>query len=282
MFNHLSLPSYVSMARAKLHSSAAHGAKDDIGLCRWVLLKNSLTNAMGRSTDPVSHKPSVVSPPSTEDIVIQHDSSNDDEADVFLFPDGDVFAESFGVEAEHADINNTHNDHDAEGSEAQWFDSLWESLIEDNDDNLHISPDPEDEEEESDLMSLLDLPSDSSLTSSVTSPEMIHLPPSPPLIAVSFTPHSDPYNLLTYSDTSVTDDLDPLAPPDSTEDSSSDTDSEPPHTPFTRSTSSLPGSLLSGPPVIRILDRDVDDFGLRYPFDQHFSMDPPQEFEQAC
>jgi len=291
MFPNLSLQSFASIARDKLHSSASYGVRDNARLHRWVLLKNSLTNALSRSTETPP-------PPTTTLVSVSASapelSSRDDEYDAFLFPDGDVFAESF------VDTGNTKpesNDEDRHGSEAQWLNSLLESLDDNSETDtlvtvVSVDADADEEEdEESDLMSLLDLPD--SMASST--PESILLPPSPPLSAFD-SPAAALHNFwahqrlpLTYTSISsdISDDIDALALPDVIEDSSSDTDSESLNTPFTRSTSSLGDAQRQ--PFVRIVEGEppIHSNTSQYPYEFEAGIDthhhhPSESFEQEC
>jgi hypothetical protein len=239
MFNNLSLHSCVSMARDKLHSAAAHGPRDNVRLCRWVLLKNSLTNTLTRSTESSPPPYSDVSP--TPKSIPPPDLHREPTIEAFLFPDGDVFAESFSADDQFSEGATPEVDL---GAEALWLNSLLESLSEENEaDGLTVAvPVDDDEEEELDLVSLLDLPSSEDLSISIT-PESIRLPPSPPLPpsnseTSAFRLYSHD-GRIAYSLSELSDDLESLAPPDVIEDSCSDTDSDSIVTPFTRSFSSL-------------------------------------------
>ncbi len=258
MFNNISLHSCVSLARDKLHGAATHGPRDNLRLCRWVLLKNSLTNAISRSTETTPSPPADIPlPPSPEPVFATLEQVPEIEA--FLFPDGDVFAEFFPVDEQYSTSVSSHADL---GSEAQWLDSLLESLSEEQEPDTLVAAAPayDEEDEDCDLVSLLDLPSSEDL--SLSTPESICLPPSPPL--EPFLPGQPshplypPNHLMLYSLSDLSDDLESLALPDAIEDSYSDTDSDSINTPFTQSLSSLAEGANHSPAAMRQLVHIVD------------------------
>jgi hypothetical protein len=223
-------------------------------LHRWVLLKNSINSPTLSSSIASS---SDLPPP---DAHHHHHSSYSEEDDdestdellgsvtvpTFMFPDAGNFVERPHDDAQHS-------------SEAQWLDSLLETLGDDDDDDFgadseqHLSSSTEDDDEH------LFSPSASPMSSSDDLPHMHHQPsyfshPSVPysapfsypssltcIYSPSFdsslaalpAPYEDP---LPYS---VSDDVDDLAVPDAIDDTSDD-ESDAPQTPsLGRSTSPL-------------------------------------------
>jgi len=236
--------SLYSLARSKLHLSTS--SKDSCSLHRWVLIKNSIVNSQSSTPPPAL-------PDTHHDSVDEDDDDDADEVldsvevvDSFMFPDaGKLVSESSTDEAK--------------ASEAQWLDSLLETLGDDDDDDFsvdsehHLSALPADDDEfplyssmVSPISSPGDLPNHSSYypTSSISVQYPVPYPPyHPPLIHAyhfdttlvsSFSaPHEDP---LPYYDL---DDLEDLPVPDAIEDTSDD-ESDAPTTPsLGRSSSSL-------------------------------------------
>jgi len=232
-------PNLFTMARSKLHSVVGAGAKDNCSLHRWVLLKNSIV----RSHSPAVPVVSTDTSPSND--VHRHDGEEEeedtftDEEDMFVFPDAGVF-----VDAREAE---------APSSEAQWLDSLLETLgdePEDDDSDMQVSVSPDDDF--SPPMSPLSSSDDLFGAHSYYPPfenvqHPVYYPPNPypashpPVVrpcqldsdfhaALDMCPHSEP---LPYAD-----DVDDLSVPDAIEDTSDD-ESDAPTTPFARSTSSL-------------------------------------------
>ncbi|KAF8911161.1 hypothetical protein CPB84DRAFT_1763481 [Gymnopilus junonius] len=235
------------LARNKLHLSVS--GKDSWSLHRWVLLKNSILNSPSQNTITFTNSQPELSSYS-------HDDGDDDddteevhevlssiEADAFMFPDGSSVSVPSG----------------AKSSEAQWLDSLLETLGDDDDeddfnvDSDHpISPLPVDDDEfplytpvVSPLSSSDDLPNQSAYySSSISVSYPVPYPPyQPPLIhAYPFDsvyssspalPYEDP---LPYHDMN---DIEDLPVPDAIEDTSDD-ESDAPTTPsLGRSSSSL-------------------------------------------
>lgn len=222
-----------SLARSKLQLSVSN--KDNCSLHRWVLLKNSINS------------PTLSSSASSDLPDAHHTYSEDDDDEVlgsvtahtYMFPDAGKFAES---------------QPEAQTSEAQWLDSLLETLGDDDDDYFGADSDPQisstSEDEDEQLFS----PSASPMSSSDELPHMqpsyfpysVPYPSYPPsLVSSSHSsfdssisslppPYEDP---LPYCDS---DDVDDLAVPDTIEDTSDD-ESEAPQTPsLGRSTTSPP------------------------------------------
>lgn len=108
-------PTLFTMAHSKLH--AAIGGKDNCNLHRWVLLKNSVF----RSQSPPT--PSALNGPSSPVCVCSEGVADDEEdrgeveeSDSFMFPDASKLIPQGGA--------------DMTASEAEWLDSLLETLCE--------------------------------------------------------------------------------------------------------------------------------------------------------
>lgn len=98
------------MARNKLHSAV--GGKDTCSLHRWVLLKNSIFRFQQPSATPDPSRANTVCPEHDEGD--DEDESEADETDSFMFPDASKLV--------------IHGGTDVSSSEAEWLDSLLESL----------------------------------------------------------------------------------------------------------------------------------------------------------
>ena len=232
--------SLYSLARSKLHLSTS--SKDSTSLHRWVLIKNSIVNSLSSTTPPTL--------PNNDSVDEDDDDADEvlDSVEVvnsFMFPDaGKLVSESTTEEAK--------------ASEAQWLDSLLETLGDDDDDDFgvdsehNVSTLPADEYEfplyspiVSPVSSSDDLPSESYYpTSSISVP---YSPYPPPLIhAYDFDPTFEPLEPLVssfsapYEDPLPYHNLDNLEDvPDAIEDTSDD-ESDAPTTPsLGRSSSSL-------------------------------------------
>jgi len=268
MFNNFSLHSCLNIARDKLHNSSSSSSKEDVRLHRWVLLKNSVSSAMSRaiperSPSPPNHTESLhkVTPPT-------------DDAEVFVFPDGDIFAESFVCED---DISGHSNDMTDTASEAQWLDSLLEALADDDDPDFEQEPDDE-------LISLSDISAHSiDVSAPQIAPETVFLPPSPPLRPFQCTSYRyRASQLLTCESPSLSDEIEYLSLPDVEEDSASDSDSESLNTPDSRSMSSL-NEVSTRAPMVRIVDEAAHGPALLAPF-SFFPLPgfSGNEFTQEC
>jgi len=267
MFNNFSLHSCLNIARDKLHTSSSSNSREDVRLCRWVLLKNSISSSMSRAIPERSPSPARhTNPPQQE--------TPSDDAEVFVFPDGDIFAESFVSDAE--DDRSPIVDTTDPASEAQWLDSLLESLADDEDGDFEHDPDDE-------LISLSDSSARSvDASSPQIAPETVFLPPSPPLCPVQYpmyryrAPRLHIDELPPLPD----DDIECLSLPDA-EDSASDTDTESLNTPESRSMSSLNDGSPRGP-VIRIVDEMMH--GPALPSFSFFTLPgfSNNEFTQEC
>jgi hypothetical protein len=243
-----------------------------VRLCRWVLLKNSISSAVSRA---VPERSPSVSPPRHTAPYHKEPPPAPDDAEVFVFPDGDIFAEFFVSDSEEspeADMTDT-------ASEAQWLDSLLESLADEDDADFEHDPDDE-------LISLSDISTRSVDGSSSTqiAPETVFLPPSPPLLPTQCTLYRYQAPHLHTSDLPPLprdDDIEEFSLPDVMEDSASDTDTESISTPESRSMSSLNDGPSRGP-LIRIVDEAVHAPALP-PFNffplRGFTSD---EFTQEC
>lgn len=214
----MSSDSLFSLARSKLHLSVG-GSKDNCSLHRWVLLKNSIIHSIHPSTSTAAVRPPQSPEPSA--------------ADAFIYPDLEK-----DVDASAA-------------SEAQWFDSLLETLGDDDDDEFLTDsgiplPSLPDEDDEDSLLSPLPSPMSSSddlttFASPFAYPYPVPYPPfHPPLISpfhydsdISPPPYHDP---LPYFDED--EDVEDLPVPDAIEDTSDD-ESESPSTPSLGRSASL-------------------------------------------
>lgn len=227
-----------SLARSKLHLSTS--SKDSCSLHRWVLLKNSIVNSLSSTPPPalpVTHNDSV-------------DEDDDDEADEVL--DSVEVVDSFMFPDAGKLVGETTEE--AKASEAQWLDSLLQTLGDDDDDDFsvdseqNISSLPTDDDEFPLYSPIVSSPMSSSdghssyySTSSISVPYPVPYPPLShayhfdttfePLVS----PFSAPYeNPLPYHDLDHLEDM-----PEAIEDTSDD-DSDAPTTPsLGRSSSSL-------------------------------------------
>ena len=124
-FSHLTqmsaeYPNLFTMARSKLH--AAIGGKDNCNLHRWVLLKNSVFRSQSSPTPSVLNSPSSPLCVFSEDVADDEVSSELDESDAFMFPDASKLIPRGGT--------------DMSVSEAEWLDSLLETLCEGEEDEF--------------------------------------------------------------------------------------------------------------------------------------------------
>jgi hypothetical protein len=117
-----------SLARTKLSLSTTK----DVSLHRWVLLKNSILHSPSLPNNPA--RPEVNH--SAYRIVDEDEEDSDADVDViqisggaFMFPDAGHFVSS------SAESSFCSDDDDARTSEAQWLDSLLETLGEDEDED---------------------------------------------------------------------------------------------------------------------------------------------------
>lgn len=215
--------SLFSLARSKLHVSVGDGGRDNRSLYRWVLLKNSVLTSIVDSAQPFTPPPSPVEPDARP-------IDGEDDSEGFMFPDaGQVLHNS----AAHT-----------RASEAEWLDTLLQSLGDDDDDDdyaLDSSATPSEDEDDSSLLySPLNSPMSSSddLASSSAffqpHPYPIVYPPyrPPPPMAMWDT------DALPYYDA---DDIEEPPVPEAIEDTSDD-ESDAPATPsLGRSNEAFPG-----------------------------------------
>ncbi|KII89064.1 hypothetical protein PLICRDRAFT_40706 [Plicaturopsis crispa FD-325 SS-3] len=165
--------SLFSLARSKLHLSV--GGKCDGSLHRWVLLKNSIIKSPPKGTEP---QPDVNSVNCHGDAEEEDDEEDDvdEEADSFMFPDAGKL------------VNDDEDARLTDASEAEWLDSLLETLGDEDEDeynrmDVHVSVLPVDDDDDS-LLS----PSTSPMSSS---DDLVNQPAYyPPPIAV---PYPVPY-----------------------------------------------------------------------------------------
>jgi len=222
------------LARSKLRSSVANGSRGEVSLHRWVLLKNSLIHDDSR-TSPDSNASIVPDIPEVE--------AEDEEVDVDLDIDEDVFAFLFPDPGD--DLKSEGN---ANASEAQWLDSLLETLGDDDDEDIDIPG--------KGSMSALENEDQSQTVS--TSSSFAEDPATPPGVSYAVSYPSDLFHppvsscnpdsqqhLYFFTGAngvySPFDDIDDgyLSMPDAIEDTSDDESMDSPSTPFTRSRSSL-------------------------------------------
>ncbi|KAF9264731.1 hypothetical protein L218DRAFT_979430 [Marasmius fiardii PR-910] len=210
---------FPSMARSKLHSSV--GGKSGCSLHRWVLLKNSMLRAL---TTPSLNQ----SEPTLSNHACEGESEDEEViTDSFMFPDAENLVES------------------GDASEAQWLDSLLETLGDDEDSDNDVNSLPPEEDDDQPLSPLLSpMSSSDDLTSSAY--DVAHIPspytypypvPYPPFHPPPVHPCDDSFedsffnssydNPFPYCDE---DDVADLPVPDSIEDTSDD-ESDTPLTP---------------------------------------------------
>lgn len=237
-----SLTNFASLARLKLRSAYQGGSRDNLSLHRWVLLKNSLVCDAHTDSNPSTAAP--VSTTTDADTDSDFDGEEVDSLEdgmfAYLFPDpGDALGDAC----------------DEQGSEAQWFDSVWESLADSDDDvdGAYYSPtfasaDSNTNNDPANLPAGLAASSSSysddfaTLDSSATSPYSVSYPTVHPPLVLPFQLDSSPcfcsspdsYSLCPSHEI---DDADESVP-DAIEDVSDD-ESDSIHTPFSRSRSSL-------------------------------------------
>lgn len=212
-----------SMARNKLHSAV--GGRDTCSLHRWVLLKNSIFRFQQPSATPDPSRANIVCPEHDEGD--DEDESEADETDSFMFPDASKLV--------------IHGGTDVNSSEAEWLDSLLESLCDGGEDHFGSDHDVRDvpvEDDDDSQLSPLTSPmssSDDLLTHHAYYSPPIHssypvpYPPfHPPLVRpcelgpIIGSPVISPpsaYDALPYYDI---DDLDDLSVPEAIEDVSDD------------------------------------------------------------
>jgi len=113
-------PSLFTMARDKLH--AAVGGKDNCSLHRWVLLKNSVFRSQSSRVPSISNGPPSPVCVFSENVADDEDSAEPEESDAFMFPDASKLIPRGGS--------------DMTVSEAEWLDSLLETLCEGEEDEF--------------------------------------------------------------------------------------------------------------------------------------------------
>lgn len=244
--------SLFNLARNKLHSSVSN--KDKCSLHRWVLLKNSIINSPILVSSAVSELPDAATQSYSED----DDDENADEVEVL----GSVAAHSFMFPDAGNFVEDQPSDDAARTSEAQWLDSLLETLGDDDDDDFGSDPQlaasAEDDDEQ------LFSPSASPMSSSDDLPTMqqpSYYPSVPVSYPIPYPPYHPPlalplldYNFDSSFDSSISslpppyedplpyydsDDVDDLAVPDAIEDISDDESDTPPTPSLSGSRSSL-------------------------------------------
>ncbi|RXW21113.1 hypothetical protein EST38_g4731 [Candolleomyces aberdarensis] len=231
------MPNLFSLTHSKLQLSVS--SKDNCSLHRWVLLKNSIINSPTSSSSATFDLPDAHHSYSEDDDEESADEVLGSVTDhTFMFPDAGNFVDSQPA--------------GAQTSEAQWLDSLLETLGDDDDDyygsdsepHIHSMEDDDDFSPSASPMSSSDdlPPMQPSYFPSATVPYSAPYPSYPSSLASSLPdssisslppPYEDP---LPYCDS---DDVDDLAVPDAIEDTSDD-ESDAPQTPsLGRSTSPL-------------------------------------------
>ncbi|KAG7452666.1 uncharacterized protein BT62DRAFT_1070407 [Guyanagaster necrorhizus] len=281
-----------SLARSKLHVSV--GSKDNVSLHRWVLLKNSIV----RSSHSAAEAPVETDSPH-HDLDPDSDSEQDEvmvEQDSFMFPDVGKCTEESRSSVDH--------------SEAQWFNSLWESLGDDDEDDfsssgVQVSVLPADDDDDA----ISPLPSPMSSSDDLTNPtyfatSMTYSYPYPVPYPPYHPPLISPYHFDSTVDSSLSagydeplpyydlDDVEDLPVPDAIEDTSDD-ESDAPTTPSLDQSTSLtldPASipLPTGRSRLRHTDPHVysdadDSFFKPFEFDAlPFSHVLPSYFLQEC
>ncbi|KAG6821089.1 hypothetical protein H0H93_007248 [Arthromyces matolae] len=230
-----------NMARSKLHIQP--GARDTVSLHRWVLLKNSII---------LSTPQTPVSSPIDDDT----DDTEELDSDTFMFPDAGKF-----VSGSTTNVGT---------SEAQWLDSLLQTLGGDEDDedesniSIHVEEDEEDNDNDNDdQLSPVGSPvssSDDLLNHAACFPHPISVPylypypvPYPPVHPPLIYPYElDPESSFDSSFSSPLPyyDTENLSVPDAIEDTSDDESSDTLTTPsLGRSSNSI--ALLDSPPPER-------------------------------
>jgi hypothetical protein len=220
-----------TLARSKLHLSV--GGKDNCSLHRWVLLKNSIIRSQ-----PLTSSAATTDHPDINHVYSLGDGDEEvgaeEEEDSFMFPDAEKL-----VENRTKEVNS---------SEAEWLDSLLETLGDDDDDEFNPDSDihavhPVDDDEDQLLSPLL-----SPLSSSDDLPTQLtyYPPPTPVSDPVPYSPFPPPlihsYEFdSTFDSSSLTsipspyddplpylDDVEDLSIPDAIEDTSDDESDAPP------------------------------------------------------
>lgn len=135
--------SLASLARSKLHLSV--GSKSECSLHRWVLLKNSIVKAPEEPPLPTATDSDSITL-SNHDREYQREVVDDD-ADSFVFPDADMFA-------------NFKRDDAGASTEAEWLDSVLETL--EDDEGITVDVQPVDDDEDDLALSPLNSPASSS------------------------------------------------------------------------------------------------------------------------
>jgi hypothetical protein len=219
-------PDLSILARSKLHLSV--GGKDS--LHRWVLLKNSIIrSSSSQPTSPVVLDKTDANPPDEGDNE-DEEVCCEEEADSFMFPDASKLNSCGG-----ADVN---------ASEAEWLDSLLETLGDEDEDfngdhDVHVAILPADDDDDQPYSPLV---SPMSSSDDLTNPQPAYYPtpiavpypvPYPPFhspvirsfeldsLNSTLNPHLTSYeDPLPYYDDM--DDVEDLAVPDAIEDTSDD------------------------------------------------------------
>jgi hypothetical protein len=286
------------VTRSKLSLVIGGGAKDTSSLHRWVLLKNSISRSQPQSTVTCS-------PNNTSELLPTYNSTGDEDDEVCF----DVEHDSFIYPDARKLLHTSCSAHD-DGSEKQWFESLFESLEDQDPDGsheplLHVG----DDDDEDDLSPLTPSASPMSSTDDLSHPvynnspismpyPVVYPPYNPPLLSplelqpinTSLDSSYPPFNVaLPYN---AEDDAEDLPVPDTVEDLSDDeSDALSALTPDARSPSlslvdaSARSSERARRHVVPQVYVSADDSFLRHgleldplPF-AHDSANPPRAFE---
>lgn len=253
------------IARSKLHLAVGGGVKDNCNLHRWVLLKNSIVRSQPCSPSATKNSPFDVDALPVHITSTQDEDEEDcdvEEEDGFVFPDPHT-------------LPDTASSSKASDSEAQWLDSLLETLSDDMGDDTH----PHDDDEVFYSPSLSPISSSEDL---VNTPHVSYpLPPYPPLFHPPLImPEDLEYRLEAVEEAQAmvgfpyydVDDLDDLSVPEAIEDTSDD-ESEVLNTPYSNSTACFPvdPASIPLPPDSRQPHVYIDT---DHPYLYHFERDP--------
>jgi len=127
--------SLAGIARSKLQLSVSNSSlRDTASLHRWVLLKNSIVRSQPSSPASSTHSSVVYPPEEPAPKSIGHDSEGNlyDQSEAFFFPDPDALSYDLTPSSSPPSPKS-------DASEAQWLDSLLETLSDDDNDDGPIS-----------------------------------------------------------------------------------------------------------------------------------------------
>lgn len=227
------------LAHTKLRSAHQGGSRDNLSLHRWVLLKNSLVRDAHTDSNPSPAAPisTAIDTDTDADFEDEEVDTLEDGMFAYLFPDpGDAIGDAC----------------DEQDSEAQWFDSVWESLADSDDEADGVYCDhpyvtPSSTNIAPGLSAAVTPPSSPysdnfvSLNSSVSESYIVPYPSVHPPLVLPFQLDPAPYfcssDSYSFCHSHDIDDADESVP-EAIEDVSDD-ESDSIHTPFSRSRSSL-------------------------------------------